>query len=371
MPAELPFPPSDSSREPVRPIGAARHPLTIARWCAHQGWPVHPLASGRKTPAANCVACRRSGHTAAECACLAAGLWCHGFHAATLDLRRIDNWWGTHPEFGVGVACGPARLVVIDVDAHRTQPPARDRLLPGIRIGGHVNLTGLRDGFHTLAVLAALRNQPSPADDVGTLRVRTPSGGLHIWYRVTDTRRWLCSVGSSTGRALAWQVDVRAHGGYIIAPGTSTRTGVYTPLDGAPEPAPLPAWLSQELERTGHVGALRQPTSRQVPPRARQAVLSTGGGHRHLRGLLGSVLDDVAVCGRVSEGAGFSSRLNRAAYTIGGLVAGGSLSWNEAEQVLRDVAAAARPGQERRAEGIIRHGLSAGARRPLYLGRRS
>ncbi|MDX3763409.1 bifunctional DNA primase/polymerase [Streptomyces sp. AK02-04a] len=342
----------------------------MARWCAHQGWPVHPLSSGRKTPAGNCAACRQAGHTAARCACLAAGRWCHGFHAATRDLRRIDNWWGAHPEFGVGVACGPARLVVIDVDAHPTQPSARDRLLPGIRIGNQVDLTGLRNGFHTLAVLAALRNQPSPADDSGTLRVRTPSGGLHIWYQVADTRRWLCSVGSSGGRALAWQVDVRAHGGYIVAPGTSTRAGTYTPLDGAREPATLPAWLAQELERTGHVGAARSPMPRPVPPRAQQAVLAASGGGNRLRGTLRSVLDDVAACGRVSEGAGFSSMLNRAAYTIGGLVASGSLSWNEAEQVLRDVAAAARPGQEHRAQGIIRNGLSAGAQRPLHLGGR-
>ncbi|MEU2717702.1 bifunctional DNA primase/polymerase [Streptomyces sp. NPDC007205] len=372
MPGELPFPPSDSRQEPARALVAARHPLTVARWCVHQGWPVHPLAPGRKTPAANCTACREPGHTAARCACLAAGLWCHGFHAATLDLRRIDNWWGAHPEFGVGVACGPARLVVIDVDAHPTQAPARDRLLPGIQIGSQVNLTGLRNGFHTLAVLAALRNQPTPADDAGTLRVRTPSGGLHIWYRVADTRRWLCSAGSSGGRALAWQVDVRAHGGYIVAPGTSTRAGVYTPLEGARDPAPLPAWLAQELERTGHVGTPRQiSASRSVPPRAQQAVMTADGGRDRLRGLLGSVLNDVAACGRVSEGAGFSSTLNRAAYTIGGLVAGGNLSWSEAEQVLRDVAATARPGQERRAEGIIRHGLSAGVQRPLYVGRRS
>ncbi|MFD8395524.1 bifunctional DNA primase/polymerase [Streptomyces sp. NPDC059680] len=370
MPAELPFLRSDSRQEPALPWVAARRPLESARWCAHQGWPVHPLAPGRKTPAANCASCRRSGHAAAQCACLAAGLWCHGFHAATLDLRLIDHWWGSHPEFGVGVACGPARVVVIDVDAHPTQPPARDRLLPGIRIGDQVDLTGLRNGFHTLAVLAALRNRASPADDVGTLRVRTPSGGLHIWYRVADTRRWLCSVGSSTGRALAWQVDVRAHGGYIVAPGTSTQAGIYMPLEGAREPAPLPAWLAQELERTGHVSDARPRTPRPVPPRAHHAVLTAGGGRGRLRSLLGSVLADVAACGRVSEGAGFSGTLNRAAYTMGGLVAGGILSWDEAEQALCDVAATARPGQERRAEGIIRNGLSAGAKRPLYLGGR-
>jgi hypothetical protein len=73
--------------------------------------------------------------------------------------------------------------VVIDIDAHGTEPPARDRILPGIPIGDQVDLAGLANGFHTLAVLAALRGQQSPADDTTTLRVRTPSGGLHVWGR--------------------------------------------------------------------------------------------------------------------------------------------------------------------------------------------
>ncbi|MDG4858286.1 bifunctional DNA primase/polymerase, partial [Streptomyces sp. T-3] len=212
--------------------------LATARWCASRGWPVHPLAAGRKTPAGNCEACRESGHTHQGCGCAAEGRWCHGFHAATLDAGRIEQWWGRSPALGVGVACGPAGLVVIDVDAHHQQLPDRDRLLPGITISEDVDLTGLASGFHTLAVLAALRGVTSPAADESTLRVRTPSGGLHVWYRARPGHRWHCSAGSSNGRALAWQVDVRAHGGYIVAPGTTTRDGTYTPLGPVREPAP-------------------------------------------------------------------------------------------------------------------------------------
>ncbi|MFF7976768.1 bifunctional DNA primase/polymerase, partial [Streptomyces sp. NPDC007905] len=212
---------------------------------------MHPLAAGRKTPAANCSDCRANPHPPATCPCLRTSNWCHGFHAATLNQDRIQQWWGSHPEFGIGVSCGPAGLVVLDIDDHAAEPPARDLILPGIPIGDHVDLTGLTNGFHTLAVLAALRGQPSPADDTTTLRVRTPSGGLHVWYRATDNRHWLSSVGSSPGRALAWQVDIRAHGSYIIAPGTTTQHGTYTPLGETREPAALPLWLAQELARTG------------------------------------------------------------------------------------------------------------------------
>ncbi len=370
MPAELRFSRSDSRQQLLHASVAGPQSLITAQWCASHSWPIHPLAPGRKTPAANCRACRQPGHTAAGCPCLPAGRWCHGFHAATIDPERIEAWWGAHPEFGVGVACGPARLVVIDVDAHPAKPPARDRILPGIPIGDHIDLTGLANGFHTLGVLAALRSQPSPAEDASTLRVRTPSGGLHIWYRAHDDHRWLCSAGSSTGRALAWQVDVRAHGGYIVAPGTATTAGTYTPLAGAREPAPLPTWLAQELERTGHLPSPAIPAPRPVPPRAKQAVIAAGGSNDRVQRTLSSVLADVTACGQVSEGAGFSGTLNRAAYTIGGLVAAGLLPRSEGERVLREAAAVARPGQERRAEQIIQSGLAAGTQRPLHFGSR-
>jgi hypothetical protein len=74
----------------------------------------------------------------------------------------------------------------------------------------------------------------------------------------------------------------------------------------------------------------------------------------------------------VAQGAGFSDALNRAAYTLGGLVAADRLTREEAERALRESAAAARPGQERRSEQIIRSGLNAGLDRPLFVrGRRS
>ncbi|MGF1430171.1 bifunctional DNA primase/polymerase [Kitasatospora sp. LaBMicrA B282] len=342
--------------------------LATARWCAARGWPVHPLAAGRKTPVRNCAACRQVGHTRQGCACLRTGGRCHGFHAATLDPARIERWWGEHPEHGVGVSCGPAGLVVIDIDAHPQPLPDRDRLLPGIPVGEAVDLTGLANGFHTLGVLAALRNRPHPAHDESTLRVRTPSGGLHVWYR---GHGWQCSSGSGAGRALAWQVDVRAQGGYIVAPGHRTTAGRYEPVGAVREPAPLPAWLADELARTGHLTPTQGPATgvSLVPPRARQAVAAATartprpGAHHHP--VLAAMLAAVADCAAVAEGAAFSEKLNRAAYTAGGLVAAGLLTAAAAEDALQQAARHARPGQQRRSTAIIRSGLDAGVRRPL------
>ncbi|WP_424216734.1 bifunctional DNA primase/polymerase (plasmid) [Streptomyces sp. BI20] len=367
MSAELRFSRSDSG---WRPIGRSVSGLPLARWCASNGWPVHPLAVGKKTPARNCPDCVGSTHGYGDCPCLPAGRWCHGFHAATLDYARIERWWTLNPDMGVGVACGSADLVVIDVDAHEVSLPPRDRLLPGIPIGEQIDLTGLSNGYHTLALLAALRNMPSPADDTTTLRVRTPSGGMHVWYRATDGRRWQCSTGSGTKRALAWQVDVRAHGGYIIAPGTRTEAGTYLPVDDVLQPAPLPAWLAQELQRTGHLPAAHIPAPRPVPPRARQAVIAAGGGRDQTTRILTNLLTELAECGLTPEGAGFTEKLNRAAYTLGGLAAAGHITEEAAEEALRQTAEAVRPGQAHRSEHTIRSGMAAGARRPLHLGGR-
>nr|WP_081967078.1 bifunctional DNA primase/polymerase [Kitasatospora sp. NRRL B-11411] len=373
MTAELWARGSGSARP--RPAGseipAGSGPWATARWCAARGWPVLPLASGRKTPAGNCAPCRVPGHHHQGCACLRSGRWCHGFHAATVDQALVDRWWSGREGFGVGISCGPAGLVVVDVDAHRVALPGRDRLLPGIVIPEGADLTGLENGFHTLAVLAALHGEASPAEDTGTLRVRTPSGGLHVWYRALPGQRWLCSTGSSSGRALAWQVDVRAYGGYIVAPGTRTAAGDYTPVDSVREPAPLPGWLAHELRRTGHLTApqpVAEPGRAAVPQRALAAVLRAGGGRRTVAGLLAGPLAEVAACGALAQGAGFSERLNRAAYTAGGLAAAGYLTEAEAVRALTEAAGLARPGQERRAAAIIRSGLRAGARRPLMRG---
>ncbi|MBQ0867336.1 MULTISPECIES: bifunctional DNA primase/polymerase [Streptomyces] len=357
-----------------------RDMLAVAHECAAAGWPVHPLTPGRKIPARNCPQCQDRSHQPGECSCIRDGGWCHGFHAATTDPDRIRAWWTALPDAGVGVSCGPAHLVVIDIDAHPQPLPGRDRLWPGIPVHDHVDLTGLANGFHTLAVLAALRDAPDPAQDETTLRVRTPSGGLHVWYQADPVQAFHCSSGSSTGRALCWQVDVRAHGGYIVAPGTRTADGTYTPLSLSVAPASLPEWLAQELVRTGHTTPANEPpptrpfeslTRRSVPSRAREAVARAGGGHAAAAKALETVLTEVAACAAAAENMGFSEKLNRAAYTAGGLVAAGRLDQQAAEEALLAAADYARPRQHARALQIIRAGLAAGAQRPMYPGARS
>ncbi|MFI5857225.1 bifunctional DNA primase/polymerase [Streptomyces parvulus] len=357
--ARMPCPPESS----VAPPGPSL--VDTAIWCAQRGWPVHPLVPGRKIPAANCSHCReKQDHEPVHCPCLQAGRWCHGFHAATTDLDRIRAWWDAQPRFGVAVSCGPANVVVLDVDAHASKHPQRDRLLPGIPIHPSIDLTGLENGFHTLALLAAYRRQPNPCHDDTTLRVETASGGMHIWYSLPADLRLRSSRGADATTALAWQVDVRANKGYVVAPFTCTSKGTYRPLGTVRDPAPLPQWLAEELIRTGHgIASSPAPSSQTIRPLIRR----TGGPVDGLRRLL----EDIEACAVADEGTGFTGKLNKAAFTAGGLVAAGRLSRTEAVDRLTYAAEAARPNQRVKIARIISDGLTAGALRPLHLEGRS
>lgn len=367
MPAHSATPP------PAAAVGTGPghgHGVEVALWLAARGMPVHPLAPGTKTPAGNCAACREQQHAPADCPCTARGRWCHGFHAATTDAAVIRDWWRQEPGFGVAVSCGPAGLVVIDVDTHPAELPERGRLLPGIPIDDRVDLTGLRSGYDTLALLAAVRRRPDPAQDTATLRVRTPSGGLHIWYRAPLGGPAIrSSTGTGSRTALAWQVDVRATGGYIVAPGTRTAHGTYEALPGSRTPAPLPLWLGAELARTGHHPALPEPQPQPRPQgaaRARTTTTASGAGADDAHRILGPLLAEVRDCAHAPSGTAFSEKLNRAAFTAGGLAAGGHITLPECARLLAEAADAARPGRARRNRLVIDSALRAGSHRPIH-----
>ncbi|NUT53804.1 MAG: bifunctional DNA primase/polymerase, partial [Saccharothrix sp.] len=85
---------------------------------------------------------------------------------ATQNSERIRDIWEPRP-YNVGIACGPSGLYVIDLDdAHGHEPPAQ--------------WAGATHGSDVLTRVAAAAGQPYPA---GTFTVRTPSGGLHLYFR--------------------------------------------------------------------------------------------------------------------------------------------------------------------------------------------
>jgi len=133
----------------------------------------------------------------------------HGCKDATRDERQIIELWRSHPAAGIGVATGkPSGLVAIDIDP---------------RAGGE-------DGF---AQLAGRIGNPGQ-----TVRVLTPSGGWHLWYRAPAA-----AVACSAGK-LAPGVDVRGGGGYVVAPPTTRPDGTGWRWAGKAPLAELqPEWL--------------------------------------------------------------------------------------------------------------------------------
>jgi hypothetical protein len=164
---------------------------------AKHGWFVFPLVPGTKRPA--CPA-----HPAARCD--RSDPWCRHGHTsweqrATQSVERIRRAWSNRP-YGIGIACGPSRLLVIDTDV--TKP------------GGPATASG-RSGEDVLAELVG--DKPFP----DTYTVTTPSGGIHRYYRTPAHLH----LGNSAGR-LGELIDTRGHGGTSSPrppPSTTAPTG--------------------------------------------------------------------------------------------------------------------------------------------------
>ena len=121
--------------------------------------------------------------------------------------------------YNTGIATGPSRLVVIDLDLPK---------------GGKVAPSGAAN-FRALCERAG---QTVPR----TYTVRTASGGWHLYFAAPPGAR----LGNTAG-TLAPLVDTRAGGGYVVAPGSTTPGGWYSIARDAPV-APLPTWLLRLLQ---------------------------------------------------------------------------------------------------------------------------
>jgi hypothetical protein len=192
-------------------------------------------------------------------------------------------------------------------------------------------------------VVAEQAGQPLPLD---TFTVTTPSGGLHLYFAAPSDVEYRNSAGK-----LGWHIDTRAHGGYVVAPGSVVDSRRYQVAEALPV-SELPAWLAERLRPT--------------PPPPPPPPVRVPSANRRGRYLDAAVAAEVA---RV-EGAAPGERnqkLYEAAVALGQLVAGGCLTEQDVRDVLMHAAAgyiAVNPSRQHRADGTITSGLKAGARRP-------
>lgn len=248
--------------------------LPAALDAAARGWPVIPLRPCSKVPALH-----------GERRCPGTGGCAAGHRTfeqrATTDPARIERCWATGP-FNVGIATGPARLLVVDLD---TLKPTDEK--------------GTPDGAANFRALCERAGHAVPA----TRRVRTPSGGEHLYFTAPSGVRFTNTTGTLTPK-----VDTRAWGGQVVASGSVTPQGPYTVLDDAPV-ANLPEWLQKALT------VPRRPVTAPVLPTA----------PRDANRYAAAVLErEVAVVAGTTEG-GRQAQLLRAVRAVGRFVAWGDL----------------------------------------------
>jgi predicted P-loop ATPase len=141
----------------------------------------------------------------------------HGFKDATTDPAKIAEWWGQWPDANIGIACGDSKLVVVDIDP---------------RNNGDEGLVELERQFGQLPK---------------TRTSLTGGGGWHIIYHVP--------MGTAPPRCWipAWPVmgiEIKADGGYIVAPPSTHMLGTYRWDVGQPDwPDDAPEWLCTVQQR--------------------------------------------------------------------------------------------------------------------------
>ncbi|MGD7708063.1 bifunctional DNA primase/polymerase [Microlunatus sp. Y2014] len=303
--------------------------LDAAIWYARRGWHVFPLRPRTKRPAA-------PTHRAADCT--RTDPWCRSGHTgweqrATTDRERITRAWSSHPDHGIGIACGPSRLLVIDTD---TAKPGAERPMEW-------QDTSVTSGETVLAHLAA-----DHGEIPDTWTIRTPSGGLHRYFHFPAEAH----LGNTTGR-LGWLIDTRGAGGYVAAAPTRLDTGSYR-IDHSRPVAQLPAWLHQLL--AGYVAAQHRPDG------ARPVTVAAD-----LAGYVAAAVRGECAKAREAQPGQRNDVLFRSAVALGQLVAGNALPAATAAVALLDAAAdhiTANAYSEAQARATIRSGFTAGARTP-------
>lgn len=164
-----------------------------AQQYAQQGWAVLPLKPRSKAP------------------CLKGG-----YQVATTNFAKVSEHWRRRPSANVGITTGDiSRLIVLDVDPKN---------------GGNESLNQL------------LREHgPLPE----TLEVRSGGGGRHYYFRLPEGT-------SVRGCVFAKGLDLKANGGYIVAPPSVHPDGGVYEWDGEPlleRLAPAPGWLCEPRKK--------------------------------------------------------------------------------------------------------------------------
>jgi hypothetical protein len=155
--------------------------LEAALWWASRGLAVFPCQAGGKRPVP-----------------------IHGFKEAVTDEHRIRSWWSGRP-LNIGVATGYPGPDVLDVDVR----PGGS----GFAAFNRLKQAGLLAGAHRI--------------------VRTPSGGLHVYFAGSAQR---------CGSVKEQRLDFKARGGYVLVPPSQVGGRPYQMVDDRPPTGAVLDW---------------------------------------------------------------------------------------------------------------------------------
>lgn len=246
---------------------------------------------------------------------------------STTNEQRIRQWWLTFPGALPGIDLAKTRYMAMDLDG----------------AGGALDWREISEG----------QDPGPPASD-------TPNGGRHVFYQRPDD-----SYGNGRGDLPPKRghegIDVRGHGGYVIAPGArlpDSRT--YEPDGDLFDAPPLPDWLKRILKPdrpvklNGH--SFDAHRIRSVSPL---------DDRNRLYGQ--AALDREAEIVRTAPHGGRNESLNKAAFACGQLIAGGCLTESEVRSRLVSASESCGLVQNdgiRSVQATILSGLKSGAREP-------
>lgn len=244
---------------------------------ANRGWkvfPCHSIENGCCT--CGTPRCTRQGkHPLTE----------HGFKNATCDLDTVTRWWTDSPNANIGLYCDGSGVTVIDVDPDK---------------GGSESLNTMIDTFGESML--------------HTLQSETGGNGLHLFY----TKPKGVEIRNKANNVLAG-IDTRTAGYVILPPSNHRSGGSYRWLNDSPI-ADMPIGMVDMFRVKAPVPQRQgEPVPHSVNDDARAEAYGRDALDSEMR-KLASVMPGEQNCA-----------LNRSAFNMGQLIAGGIL--NEAEVV--------------------------------------
>jgi hypothetical protein len=192
------------------------------------GWAVFPVAPNAKRP-----------------------LTPNGFKDATKSVFAAKRWWEKYPDANIGIASGMvSRLAVVDID--------------------------VKNGAKGRESIEKVKGMTP------TLMAKTPSGGWHLYYLLEKPLK--------SRNGLLPGVDLKADGGYVVAPGSKIDDTPYEWFDAEAHLSALPNVVRELEENREHHAApilngTNGHTNGAIPEGERNATLASLAGSMRRRGL--------------------------------------------------------------------------------------